>query len=453
MPSETRLYAELEAAIADISPRRVRGSISKADSNSVEIVGLSGFAKIGDLVRFIRPTEEPDADPLYGEIVGLDANSCVAMVYGDIEGVSANRPVELAPPVEIRPSDAWLGRIMDGFGRPWSGQAPARGEQVVTLRGTPPSPVERRGLGARLSTGVTALDTVLPICRGQRVGLFAGSGVGKSTLIATLANSLEADVAVIGLIGERGREVRDFAERVMGDGASSRSVIIAATSDQPAPLRRRAAYLTMAVAEYFRDQGKGVLCVMDSVTRVAEAHREIALAAGETPALRAYPPSTGNMIARLAERAGPGADGQGDITAVLSVLVAGSDMDEPVADMTRGILDGHIVLTREIAERGRFPAIDLAKSVSRSLPDAATSEENDLIGLARRVVSVYEDAKPMLQAGLYNSGSDPEIDAAITLYPHVDAFLGSPAAGGVDASFDALRAILGGGEDQPQSEQ
>ena len=443
MSPTKRLYSELETALADISPTRIRGVVVQANSNAVELGGLSGYARLGDLVRFPGTENTPGGEMLHGEIVGLGAESCFAMVYGDVEGLATGGPVELAAGIEARPSAAWIGRVVDAFGRPWGGPPLPRGERAVSLRATPPSPVARRGLGPRLSTGLCALDTVLPICRGQRVGLFAGSGVGKSTLITTLARALDADVVVIGLVGERGREVRDFAEKVLSGDGGDRAVIVAATSDQPAPVRRRAAFLTIALAEYFRDEGRNVLCIVDSLTRVAEAHREIALAGGETPALRAFPPSTSSLIAKLAERTGPGEEGQGDITAVFSVLVAGSDMDEPVADMTRGILDGHIVLSRDIAERGRFPAIDLSKSVSRSLPGAADENENAMISIARRVVSLYEDARPMIQSGLYSAGADPELDAAIALWPALDAFIGQPSPGGVDGSFQALRAALG----------
>lgn len=299
--------------------------------------------------------------------------------------------------------------------------------------------------GARLETGTAVFDTLLPLVRGQRIGLFAGSGVGKSSLLARLARGVQADVVVIALIGERGREVKDFTDDVLGPEGMARSVVVAATSDQPPVVRRRCAWAAMAVAEHFRDMGLHVLFLADSVTRFAEAHREVALAGGEVAALRGHPPSVAHAIMALAERAGPGAEGTGDITAVFSVLVAGSDMDEPVADILRGVLDGHVVMDRRIAERGRYPAIDLLKSVSRSLPGAASEAENALIGQTRRVLAAWDRAELMVQAGLYARGSDPAVDEAIRLFPRLDAFLAEPAPeGGVSASFARLSQLLRG---------
>ncbi|WP_225027221.1 FliI/YscN family ATPase, partial [Xinfangfangia pollutisoli] len=312
------------------------------------------------------------------------------------------------------------------------------------LTGAPPPPAERRALGERLATGVAVFDTLLPLVRGQRIGLFAGSGVGKSSLLAKFARGVAADIAVIALVGERGRELRDFTERVLGPAGMARSVVMTATSDQSPLMRRRCALSAMAVAEHFRDQGLHVLLLVDSVTRFAEAHREVALASGEQASLRGYPPSTAHAIMGLAERAGPGAGDQGDITAVLSVLVAGSDMEEPVADIIRGTLDGHVVLDRKIAERGRYPAIDLLRSVSRALPEAASGPENALIADARRVLGAYDRAEMMVQAGLYVPGSDPLIDRAIRLFPMLDGFLAEDApAGGPPTSFARLKACLG----------
>lgn len=301
----------------------------------------------------------------------------------------------------------------------------------------------RKRLGARLSTGVAVFDTLLPLVRGQRIGLFAGSGVGKSSLLAKFARKVDADVVVIGLVGERGRELREFTERVLGPEGMARSVIVTATSDLPALTRRRCAWTAMAVAEHFRDQGAHVLLLVDSVTRFAEAHREVALAAGEPAALRGYPPSLGQAIMALAERAGPGPEGVGDITAIFSVLVAGSDMEEPVADILRGVLDGHVVMDRKIAERGRFPAIDLLRSVSRSLPEAASEEENGLIAEVRKLLGAWDRAELMIQAGLYVKGTDPVVDRAMQIWPALDGFIGEDApAGGIEASFARLAAIL-----------
>jgi flagellum-specific ATP synthase len=297
-------------------------------------------------------------------------------------------------------------------------------------------------LGERLETGTSVFNTLLPLVRGQRIGLFAGSGVGKSSLLGKFARGVSADVVVIALVGERGRELREFTERVLGPLGMARAVVVTATSDQSPLVRRRCMWTAMAVAEHFREQGLHVLLLADSITRFAEAHREVALAAGEQGNLRGFPPSTSHTIMSLAERAGPGADGAGDITAVFTVLVAGSDMEEPVADILRGVLDGHVVMDRAIAERGRFPAIDLLRSVSRSLPDAATAGENALIVEARRLLGAYERAEMMIQAGLYSSGSDPVVDAAIKVWPRLDAFLAADAPDGIDSSFQQLATCL-----------
>ena len=285
-------------------------------------------------------------------------------------------------------------------------------------------------------------DTMLPICRGQRLGLFAGSGVGKSTFLGSLAGGMEADVIVIALVGERSREVNEFVRNILPAAIMSKTVVVAATASEPPGAKKRAAYCAMAAAEYFRDQGRNVLFLFDSITRFAEAHRETALLAGETPALNAFPPSTVRVIAELAERTGPGTDGKGDITAVYSVLVAGSDMEEPVADMIRGILDGHIILSREIAERGRYPAIDILRSVSRSLPHAATDEQNVLIRDARRMLALYEEVSPMLRANLYEPGKDAEADRAIGLFQALDGFAATRSKAGISDAFEQLRAVL-----------
>lgn len=312
----------------------------------------------------------------------------------------------------------------------------------MALRRAPPQAALRRRLGKRLATGTAVFDTCLPLVRGQRIGLFAGSGVGKTSLLGRFAQSVDADVVVIGLVGERGRELREFTEAVLGHQGMARSVIVAATSDQPPLLRRRAAWTATAVAEYFRDSGLHVLLLIDSVTRFAEAHRELALMSGEAASMRGFPPSVSGQIMALAERAGPGAGTAGDITAVFTVLVAGSDMDEPVADILRGSLDGHVVMDRKIAERGRFPAVDLLRSVSRSLPQAASAAENALIADARRLLGVYDSAELMIQAGLYAKGSDPEIDRAIRIWPRLDAFLAEPAPMGIESSFSRLAEVL-----------
>ncbi len=414
----------------------VWGRLLASDGAAVRLGGLAALARIGDRVSI------GEGPALEGEVIALDREGVTALLTGSAAGLASGARAWLAPAALPRPSDAWLGQVVDADGRLANGEPAPEGRSVAPLLAAPPKAARRRGLGRRLATGLAATDTLLPICRGQRIGLFAGSGVGKSMLLGHLAQGIGAEILVVGLIGERGREVGEFVRERLGP-AMARAVVVAAASDETALAKRRAGLLTLAVAEHFRDRGRHVLCLFDSLTRYAEAHREIALAAGETPALRAFPPSTAGALAQLCERAGPGAEGPGDITAVFSVLVAGSDLEEPVADMVRGVLDGHVVLDRGIAERGRFPAIDLRRSVSRSAPKAWTLGEAELAGTARRLVAAYEEAEPMIQAGLYQPGGDAVLDRAVALWPRLDGFLAEPAPGPrSEDSFARLREIL-----------
>jgi len=426
----------MNGGVSGLEALRIWGTVRASDGVSVRIAGLSAFARLGDHLAV-------GAGGLRAEVVAIDRDVVTAMLMGPGEGLAAGARADLVTEAAPKPSPAWCGHVVDAFGRLADGSPAPEGEAAAALRHAPPRAASRRALGGRIGTGLAATDTMLPLCRGQRLGVFAGSGVGKSMLLGALARGVEADRVVIGLIGERGREVGDFVHRTLGRDAMARAVVVAATSDQTALVKRRAALLAMAVAEHFRDAGEHVLLLVDSLTRYAEAHREIALAAGEAPALRAFPPSTGAEIAQLCERAGPGSGTQGDITAVFTVLVAGSDMEEPVADMVRGVLDGHVVLDRAIAERGRYPAIDLCRSVSRSAPGAWTPQEAALAGEARRLTAAYEEAAPMIQAGLYQKGSDPLLDRAVALWPALDAFVGRIEEDGPEASFAALAEILG----------
>jgi len=424
----------LRAQLRAIPRARHVGQITALGRDHVRVAGLDRIAALGDRVRI-----GPD---LRGEILKLDDTGCTVMPEGATDGVRLGLPVMHLGPAGISPDHSWLGRVVDPDGQPMDGKSLFPGSRSYPLRAAPPSPAERRALGPRLQTGFAVFDTLLPIVRGQRVGLFSGSGVGKSSLIGAMAKAMSADVVVIGLIGERGRELRDFVADTLGPEGLARSVVVAATSDRPALTRARAAWSMMAVAEYFRDQGLQVLLLADSITRFAEAQRDVAAAAGEPCGPSGFPASMAQMVMGLVERAGPGAQGQGDITAVLSVLVAGSDMEGPVADVMRGVLDGHVVLARAIAERGRYPAIDLLRSVSRALPRAASADEVTLIARARQLLGAYERAELMVQAGLYSPGNDPVTDAAIAAWPGLDAFVASAASGSIEDSFTALRGIL-----------
>ncbi len=417
------------------------GRIVGIAGSVLQVSGLSGVAKIGD--RGV--VQQVGGRKLQAEVLRIAADSVQLLCDAPPDGAALGDPVFLYPAPEFAPCDRWIGRVIDPFGRPMDGKPLSNGGIARPVQAAPPLAGARRGLGHRVATGLAVMNTMLPVVTGQRLGLFAGSGVGKSSLLARLARSMQADVVVLALIGERGREVRDFVDRVLGPDGMARSVVVAATSDQSALMRRRCAWSAMAVAEHFRDQGKNVLFLADSVTRFAEAHREIATASGEAPALRGHPPSVTPLITGLCERAGPGADAQGDITAIFSVLVAGSDMDEPVADILRGVLDGHIVMSRDIAERGRYPAIDVLKSVSRSLPDAATSTENKIIAEVRKYLGAYERSEVMIRAGLYAEGTDPVLDTAVRLWPDLDAlFARADAADARDVQpgFDRLKLML-----------
>ena len=434
------VFDPLLTDLADIRPVRHFGRVQAIQAATLRVQGLTRRGRLGDRVQITDSTGRA----VGGEILALGREGAEVLPEASLDGLAIGDRVEHLGRNAISPDDTWIGRVIDPYGNPLDGRPLGRGNQPRALRAPPPSPARRKRLGGRLSTGLDAFNTLLPIVRGQRIGLFAGSGVGKTMLLGQMARGIEADVVVLALVGERGRELREFTETVLGPEGLARSVVVSATSDQSPLARRRAALTAMTVAEHFRDAGRHVLLLCDSVTRFAEAHREIALAAGEAPSLRGFPPSTAHQIMALAERAGPGEAEQGDITGIFTVLVAGSDMDEPVADILRGVLDGHVVLERGIAERGRFPAIDLMRSVSRSLPAAATPTENAQIAEARRLIGAWERAEMMVQAGLYAPGSDPLTDRAIKLFARLDGFLAGTAAKSPMESFARLRKVLEG---------
>lgn len=430
------MFDSLLSGLSGLRTVRRFGRVVEVGTVTTVVSGLSDVAGLGDRLSLGR---------IGAEVVSIRPEGLTVLPDGPTEGLALGDVAVLFGPPGLAPQDGWIGRIIDPDGRPLDGRPLHAGPVPRPLRGAPPPAALRRRLGPRLATGTAVFDSLLPIVRGQRLGLFAGSGVGKSTLLASFARHVAADVVVMSLVGERGRELRAFAEDALGPEGLARSVIIAATSDQSPLLRRRCPLAAMAVAEHFRDQGAQVLFLCDSITRFAEAHREVAAAGGEPVSLGGWPPSLSHAIMSLAERAGPGVEGAGDITAIFTVLVPGSDMEEPVADILRGVLDGHVVLDRAIAERGRFPAIDLLRSLSRSLPDCATSEENTLIAEARRLLSAWSKAELMIQSGLYAHGSDPLTDRAIRLFPALDAFLAEAAPTDVPGhAFKRLAHILRG---------
>ena len=358
------------------------------------------------------------------EVIGFSGNNAVVMPFAGLDGVRRGCKAVIANAAnQVRPSSAWLGRVVNALGEPIDGKGPLpQGPAPMPYRNSPPPAHSRKRVGAPLDLGVRAMNTFLTCCRGQRMGIFAGSGVGKSVLLSMLARNVDAAVSVIGLIGERGREVQEFLQDDLGEEGLARSVVVVATSDEPALMRRQAAYLTLAVAEYFRDEEKDVLCLMDSVTRFAMAQREIGLSAGEPPTAKGYTPTVFTELPKLLERAGPGL-GEGAITAIFTVLVDGDDHNEPIADAVRGILDGHIVMQRSIAERGRYPAINILKSVSRTMPKSADPQFWPTIQQAPAVMATYADMEELIRLGAYRAGSSPEVDEAIRLHEPLEAFL------------------------------
>ncbi len=429
---------DLRTRVAAIAPTRPVGRVISADGHTLRISGLEDNVKLGDRLRLVRR----DGSFLMGDVLRLGHDGVTMLPDDPPVQVSLADRVLSHGPARISPSADWIGRVIDPYGVALDGQPMRTGKQSFDIENDPPAAVSRKPMGPRLETGFHLFNTMLPIVRGQRVGIFAGSGVGKSRLLADLVKAMEADVIVVALVGERGREINDFTHKVLGEAGMKRTVVVAASAEAAPTARMRCPMTAMRVAEFFRDRGQHVLLFVDSITRFAEAQREVAVSAGEFPSLRGFPPSTPSKITRLAERAGPGPDGRGDITAVFSVLVAASDMNEPVADMLRGVLDGHIVLDRKLADQGLFPAVDVLQSVSRSLPDAASAVENDLISKARSLVSAYEDSAALVQAGLYSEGTDADLDQAIAFRKVFADFRVSRTVDGVGACFEKLRLCL-----------
>ena len=439
-----RLSEKAIAALKTIPDREIYGELTKILGLLVEIAGFGSALSIGSMCHLRPVNGEPD---IPCEVVGFRDGHALLMPFGTLDGVGlgCKAIIQNTQPV-ILPDDRWLGRVINGLGQPIDGKGPLpQGGHPIPLKNKPPPPHSRQRMGKQLDLGVRAVNTFLATCQGQRMGIFSGSGVGKSVLLSMMARYTAADVSVIGLVGERGREVQEFLEDDLGPDGLARSVVVVATGDEPALMRRQAAYVTLAVSEYFRDQGRQVLCLIDSVTRFAMAQREIGLSAGEPPTSKGYPPTTFGELARLLERAGPGAPGQGSVTGLFSVLVEGDDHNEPISDAARGILDGHIVMEREIADRGRYPAINILKSISRSMPAALTEQQNQIIKATKQIITSYENMAELIRLGAYRRGSDPDVDEAITLYPDIEEFLNQNKNENtsIEESFAQLAAILG----------
>ncbi len=446
-------------AAATVPIGELSGRVVDVSGLCVTVAGLTSFTAVGDHVR----VQTLDGRDVLAEIVAFRQGQALAMTYESIEGIGAGCPVFFALYGQeqrmnavsggLAVNESWIGRVVDPMGQPLDGKGPLLPSSNRQKRhAVPPAAADRARLGPRIDLGVKALNLFATCRQGQRLGLFAGSGVGKSTLMGMLARETACDVAVISLVGERGREVREFIEDDLGPEGLARSVLVVATSDSSALMRREAAYGAMAVAEYFRDQGKSVLLLMDSVTRFCQALREIGLSAGEVPATRGYPPSVFAALPRLLERAGPGRrNGQaqaGQMTALFSVLVEGDDQNEPVTDTVRGILDGHVVLDRAIAEAGRYPAINVLQSLSRSVPGCNSEAENELTVRARRLLAQWEDMRDLVRLGAYKAGNDAEADQAVQLGPQLETYLMQKKTEHVplEDAFAGLAQLLGFGE-------
>ncbi|HEY8254014.1 MAG TPA: flagellar protein export ATPase FliI [Rhizomicrobium sp.] len=448
----------MHALIQDIEavPALTRfGRVARIEGLAVEVTGAQGAVSLGGQCSVTIGKDKK----IPCEVVGFRDGRALVMPLGPLDGITLGARTDFEDrPASIYPCTAWLGRVIDGFGNPTDDKGPLpQGPESYPIKAPPPAATKRARVGGKLDLGIRALNQFTTCCAGQRMGIFSGSGVGKSTLLSMLARNSNADAIVIALIGERGREVKEFIEDDLGQEGLARSVVVAATSDEAPLVRRQAAYVAMTVAEQLRDQGLNVLLLMDSVTRFAMAQREIGLSAGEPPASKGYTPTVFAELPRLLERAGPGEEGPGaqgangktgTITGLFTVLVEGDDHNEPVADAVRGILDGHIVLERAIAERGRFPAINILKSVSRAMPGCNTEDEQRLVLQARAPMTIYEDMAELIRLGAYKAGTNPEVDEAVRLYPQLEAFLGqtkSERASMADG-YDALAAILGGAQ-------
>jgi flagellum-specific ATP synthase len=432
----------LAEQINDVDGINIYGRVVGVRGLMVEIAGPIHAMSVG--ARIVIDTGASRFIPC--EVIGFSGNNAVVMPFAGLEGVRRGcRAVIANSANQVRPCAAWLGRVINAMGEPIDGKGPLpQGPSPVPYRNMPPPAHSRQRVGAPLDLGVRALNSFLTCCRGQRLGIFSGSGVGKSVLLSMLARNVDADISVIGLVGERGREVQEFLQDDLGEAGLARSVVVVATSDEPALMRRQAAYLTFAIAEYFRDEDKDVLCLMDSVTRFAMAQREIGLSAGEPPTAKGYTPTVFTELPKLLERAGPGT-GQGTITGLFTVLVDGDDHNEPIADAVRGILDGHIVMERAIAERGRYPAINILKSISRTMPRSADPAYLPAIMRARQVMATYADMEELIRLGAYRAGSSAEVDEAIKLHEPLEAFLrqGKDEVSSLTQGYQQLEQILG----------
>ncbi len=430
-------------ALSGLDPTTLYGEVTSVMGMMLEVGGIEKQLHLGGQCR----VQVEPGRVLPCEVVGFRHRRALLMPFGSIDGIALGCRVLVSTGApKVWPTDAWLGRMVNALGEPVDGLGPLpSGTLGVPIKTQAPTASERARMGGKIDLGVRVLNTFLTCVEGQRLGIFAGSGVGKSSLLGTIAKATNADVSVIGLIGERGREVMEFVDDVLGPEGLARSVVVVATGDEAPLMRRQAAHMTIAIGEYFRTVGRSVLCMMDSLTRFAMAQREIGLSAGEPPTTKGYPPTTFVELARLLERAGPGRPGEGQLTGLFTVLVDGGDHDEPISDAVRGIVDGHIVLERAIAERGRFPSVNVLKSVSRAMPHCNTDAENALVRRARGILSTYEDMAELIRLGAYKAGTDPKVDESIALYEPLEGFIAQQRGeiSSLAEGYQQLAALLG----------
>ncbi len=413
----TGLLDDVSEVALDAARPQCLGRVTRMVGMSIDVAGIA--AAIGDGLELM-----PGGDRILAEVVALREDRVVCLAFGDTTGLRSGTPVrDLGGPVTLRVGPALLGRVLDGTGVPIDGGASVVGADVA-VTGQPPHPLRRGMVTEQLPLGVRVLDGLVPCGKGQRLGIFAGSGVGKSSLMSMIARGTSADVSVVALIGERGREVAEFIERDLGPAGLSRSVVVVATSDAPAMMRLRAAFTATRIAEWFRDQGRDVVLLMDSITRFAMAQREVGLAAGEPPATRGYPPSVFGLLPRLLERTGLGE--RGSITGLYTVLVEGDDMNEPIADTARSILDGHIQLSRALAESNHYPAVDVLSSISRVAPMVVSRDQAAAGGVVRELLAAWRDAKDLIEIDAYVAGTNPVVDRALATKAAIDMFCRQP---------------------------
>lgn len=434
-------FSSYYAALDTTELVKLHGKVTQVIGLTIESEGPA--VKVGDICNIFR---KGSLEPVLAEVVGFKANRVLLMPLGDMGGIGPGSEVRATgKPLMVKVGPKLLGRVLDGLGNPIDSKGPLEYETEYPIYNDPPNPFTRPTIKHKLALGVRALDATITFGKGQRVGIFAGSGVGKSTTLGMIARNTAADINVLALVGERGRELRDFIEKDLGEAGLRRSVVVVATSDRPALVRMKGAYVGTTVAEYFRDQGKDVLLMMDSVTRFAMAQREVGLAVGEPPATKGYTPSVFALLPKLLERSGTSS--KGTITAIYTVLVEGDDMNEPIADTVRSILDGHVVLSRKIAHENRYPAVDVLQSISRLFPAICSKEHQEAAGRLREVLSIYKENEDLINIGAYKDGSNPKVDYAKAMIDNVYGFLkqtiDEPAP--MDETLNRLITMMTGG--------